>query len=173
MSKKKKQPKKYLFEEVLSFLKHNSDKNFNYKQIGAAMEHNSDGERLELIEVLEGLKQQGFIKETEVGKFQCKDNKQFVNGIIDFTASGTAFVIVSEKDSDIFIREKLFRPFTTTKSGGMGIGAFECREYVRELHGDIQVVSEVEQGSTFTVSLPLRPSITQDLEAPKQGAAHG
>ncbi len=109
MSKKKKQPKKYLFEEVLSFLQHNSDKNFNYKQIGAAMEHNSDSERLELIEVLEGLKQQGFIRETEVGKFQCKDNKQFVNGIIDFTASGTAFVVVSEKDSDIFIPEKKTR----------------------------------------------------------------
>lgn len=106
MSKKKKQPKKYLFEEVLTFLQHNSDKAFNYRQIGAAMEHNTEGERLELVEVLEGLKEQGFVKETEVGKFQCKDNKQFVNGIIDFTQSGTAFVIVAESESDIFIPEK-------------------------------------------------------------------
>jgi putative PEP-CTERM system histidine kinase len=101
------------------------------------------------------------------------------NGSVEITLDardGYAMLQVTDNGKgmdDIFIREKLFRPFTTTKSGGMGIGAFECREYVRELHGDIQVVSEVEQGSTFTVSLPLRPSITEDLEAPKQGAAHG
>ncbi|MHB1231447.1 MAG: XrtA/PEP-CTERM system histidine kinase PrsK [Burkholderiales bacterium] len=74
---------------------------------------------------------------------------------------------------ETFIREKLFRPFATTKSAGMGIGAYECREYVRELSGDIQVVSEVGRGSLFTVSLPLRKSVTQDSPAPIQGAAGG
>jgi putative PEP-CTERM system histidine kinase len=90
-----------------------------------------------------------------------------------------AYAVLVVKDNgkgmdETFLREKLFRPFTTTKSSGMGVGAYECREYVRELHGDIQVVSEVGRGSTFTVSLPLRKSITQDSEAmPKQGAAGG
>lgn len=46
MSKNKK-PKRYLFEEVLDFLKHNDSKTFNYKQLGAAMEINNDAERLE------------------------------------------------------------------------------------------------------------------------------
>lgn len=103
MAKKKKQIKKYLFEEVLAFLQHNSEKTFNYKQIGAAMELNTDGERLELIEVLEALKQQGFVKETEVGKFQIKSSKQFVSGTIDFTQQGTAFVIIGEGEDDVFI----------------------------------------------------------------------
>ena len=49
MSKNKK-TKRYLFEEVLDFLKHNGSKTFNYKQLGAAMEINTDGERLQLIE---------------------------------------------------------------------------------------------------------------------------
>ena len=70
-----------------------------------------------------------------------------------------------------FIREKLFRPFETTKTTGMGIGAHECREYVRELRGEIAVVSQVDFGTTFTVSLPQRKSITEDRELPKQGAA--
>ena len=109
MSKKKKQPKRYLFEEVLAFLRHNAGKQFNYKQIGAAMELNSEGERLELLEVLHGLQSQGFIREPETGKFEVKETKQYLQGIIDFTQQGTAFVTVSEQESDIFI------PFKKTK----------------------------------------------------------
>jgi putative PEP-CTERM system histidine kinase len=53
-----------------------------------------------------------------------------------------------------FIQNKLFRPFNTTKTMGMGIGAFESREYLRELGGSIVVSSVVGQGSRFTVDIP-------------------
>lgn len=102
MSKNKK-PKRYLFEEVLDFLKHNNSKIFNYKQLGAAMEINSDAERLELIEVLTSLKSQGFVLEPETGKYQVKETKQYLTGTIDFTSQGTAFVVHSETDDDVYI----------------------------------------------------------------------
>lgn len=54
-----------------------------------------------------------------------------------------------------FIREKLFRPFTSTKGTGMGIGAYECKEYVQDLSGSIQVSSKPGRGTLFTVRLPL------------------
>ena len=54
-----------------------------------------------------------------------------------------------------FIREKLFRPFTSTKGTGMGIGAYECKEYVQDLNGSIQVSSKPGRGTLFTVRLPL------------------
>ena len=55
-----------------------------------------------------------------------------------------------------FIRTRLFRPFDSTKGqGGMGIGVYESREYIRELKGDIQVKSNPGEGSTFTISLPI------------------
>jgi len=57
--------------------------------------------------------------------------------------------------SQEFIRERLFKPFDSTKSAGMGIGAFESREYIHQLGGTLQVRSAPEQGTTFTVSLPL------------------
>jgi len=57
--------------------------------------------------------------------------------------------------SDEFIRERLFKPFDSTKSAGMGIGAFESREYIHQLGGQLQVRSQPDQGTTFTVSLPL------------------
>lgn len=106
MSRNKK-PKRYLFEEVLDFLKHNDSKAFNYKQLGAAMEINTDGERLELIEVLEALKSQGFAVEREAGKYQVKQaKKEAITGTIDFTTQGTAFVVFSETEEDIFIPPK-------------------------------------------------------------------
>ncbi len=55
-----------------------------------------------------------------------------------------------------FIRERLFRPFDTTKgSSGMGIGAYECREYVRELGGEVEVESEPGKGTRFRIMLPV------------------
>jgi putative PEP-CTERM system histidine kinase len=54
-----------------------------------------------------------------------------------------------------FIRERLFRPFASTKGTGMGIGAYECKEYVQELNGNIQVTSHPGRGTLFTVQLPL------------------
>ena len=57
--------------------------------------------------------------------------------------------------SEEFIRERLFKPFETTKSAGMGIGAFESREYVHELGGQIEVLSRVPLGTTFRIALPL------------------
>ena len=57
-------------------------------------------------------------------------------------------------DAD-FIRERLFRPFASTKGTGMGIGAYECKEYVQELDGSIQVASTPGRGTVFVVRLPL------------------
>ena len=56
---------------------------------------------------------------------------------------------------DTFIRERLFKPFESTKGvDGMGIGAYQAREYVRELNGSLDVASEPGQGTKVTISLP-------------------
>ncbi len=55
-----------------------------------------------------------------------------------------------------FVQQQLFRPFVTTKgAGGMGIGAYQAREYVRTLGGDVEVQSSPGHGTTFSISLPL------------------
>lgn len=57
--------------------------------------------------------------------------------------------------SEEFIRERLFKPFESTKSAGMGIGVFESREYINELGGRLEVSSRPMLGTTFKVILPL------------------
>ena len=57
--------------------------------------------------------------------------------------------------SDEFVRERLFKPFQTTKKAGMGIGAYESFQYVQELGGKIEVNSELDRGTIVTMLLPL------------------
>ena len=55
-----------------------------------------------------------------------------------------------------FLRNRLFRPFDSTKGrSGMGIGAYEAREFVRELGGQLDVQSEPGVGTCFQIRLPL------------------
>jgi signal transduction histidine kinase len=54
-----------------------------------------------------------------------------------------------------FVRERLFRPFDTTKgSKGMGIGAYQARTFVMEAGGSLRVESEPGQGTRFAIRLP-------------------
>jgi putative PEP-CTERM system histidine kinase len=55
-----------------------------------------------------------------------------------------------------FVRDRLFRPFDTTKgSHGMGIGAYQAREFARMAGGDVAVESRPGSGTLFTILLPM------------------
>lgn len=57
---------------------------------------------------------------------------------------------------EYFIRHSLFKPFETTKTGkGMGIGVYQAKDYIDHLGGTITVSSQINVGTTFTISLPL------------------
>lgn len=61
--------------------------------------------------------------------------------------------------SEQFIKNQLFKPFESTKGlTGMGIGAYQSREYVRKLGGSMEVTSQVDHGTCFTIKLPTTPS---------------
>lgn len=74
-------------------------------------------------------------------------------------AGETAVIELSDTGhgmTEEFIRDRLFKPFESTKTAGMGIGVFESREYLREAGGQLEVTSAPGQGTTFRVTLPLR-----------------
>lgn len=62
--------------------------------------------------------------------------------------------------SEAFVRQQLFKPFSTTKSAGMGIGAYESHQYVQELGGKLLVDTREGEGTRITVLLPLMESGT-------------
>jgi putative PEP-CTERM system histidine kinase len=79
---------------------------------------------------------------------------------VDVSQAG-AFITVTVVDTGRgmgadFVRDRLFRPFDTTKgSAGMGIGAHQAREYVRSLGGYVDVQSSPGQGTRFAITLPV------------------
>ncbi|MGE3906709.1 MAG: XrtA/PEP-CTERM system histidine kinase PrsK [Reyranellaceae bacterium] len=74
-------------------------------------------------------------------------------------ADGRAIVEVEDDGpgmSPDFVRERLFRPFDSTKgSKGMGIGAYQAREYVRSLGGWLEVESQPGRGTRMRIVVPL------------------
>jgi putative PEP-CTERM system histidine kinase len=54
-----------------------------------------------------------------------------------------------------FVRDRLFKPFQTTKATGMGVGVYESLQYVTGLGGRIQVDSTPNAGTHVRVVLPL------------------
>ncbi|MCW3835281.1 XrtA/PEP-CTERM system histidine kinase PrsK [Sphingomonas canadensis] len=52
-----------------------------------------------------------------------------------------------------FIRDKLFKPFVSSKPAGFGVGAFEARQLAQAMGGRIEVSSREGAGSRFRVVL--------------------
>ena len=70
----------------------------------------------------------------------------------------TAQVVIRDHGqgmSAAFVRDGLFQPFHSTKADGFGVGAYEAREIVRAARGRLSVASRPDEGSTFTITLPL------------------
>jgi putative PEP-CTERM system histidine kinase len=70
-----------------------------------------------------------------------------------------AFAWVEVRDTGVgmtpeFVRERLFKPFETTKTSGMGIGVYESSQYVAGLGGRIVVDSTPGVGTGVRVLLP-------------------
>ncbi|THF65527.1 PEP-CTERM system histidine kinase PrsK [Pseudothauera nasutitermitis] len=84
---------------------------------------------------------------------------------------GDGFVAFEVEDSGCgmpaeFIRERLARPFQTTKEGGMGLGVYEASQYIRELGGSLRYHSEEGRGTRAEVRLPrcVRPADADPAE---------
>lgn len=105
------------------------------------------GETDRLAAILRHLLQNALEAAGKGGQVQIGVNARESTAIIEFTDNGAGM-------DDAFVRNELFKPFRSTKERGFGIGAFQCREYAREIGGDLQVISSSGSGTTMRVVLP-------------------
>ena len=83
-----------------------------------------------------------------------RDDQQAIIKVID---NGTGM-------DNKFIAERLFKPFDTTKgNAGMGVGVYEARDYITKYSGSCDVESQLGEGTTFTIKLPLARPKNQPL----------
>lgn len=60
--------------------------------------------------------------------------------------------------SDDFLRNRLFKPFQSTKTKGLGIGLYSCKELADAMGATIDVESELGKGTTFRVRFVSSPA---------------
>ncbi|WP_207479391.1 XrtA/PEP-CTERM system histidine kinase PrsK [Arenibaculum pallidiluteum] len=74
------------------------------------------------------------------------------------TGSGEAVIEVADDGpgmTERFVAEELFRPFSTTKEAGFGLGMFQCRALVEGWGGRLDVESRPGEGTIARITLPL------------------
>ncbi|SFJ80643.1 putative PEP-CTERM system histidine kinase [Sphingomonas sp. NFR04] len=74
------------------------------------------------------------------------------NAIIDVIDRGCGM-------SPGFVRNRLFKPFTSSKPGGFGLGTFEAQQLAQGMGGRITVSSREGQGTRFRVVLRAAPAV--------------
>lgn len=100
--------------------------------------------------------QEACAEDDAVGVELATDDEDIVIDIVD-TGSGM---------SAEFVHDRLFRPFDSSKgTTGMGIGAFEAREFMRDLGGAVEVDSRPGEGTRFRLRFPKAVRVEREESA--------
>lgn len=143
---------KILIEEVLSFL----TKEAEYRSIRISLEASGDVPQIEsdrgkLQEIFLNLINNAFAAMSDGGNLDIKVKKEETDKVLVTVADDGGGV--SEQDL-----KRIFEPFfsTKTKKGGTGLGLSLTQNFVREIGGTMDVESEVDKGTIFIITLPLK-----------------
>jgi signal transduction histidine kinase len=88
----------------------------------------------------------------ETAPIKKNGSLEYVQIVIKDTGRG-----IPDEDLD-----KVFTPFFTTKHEGSGLGLAISHQIVQEHHGNIEVESTKNQGTTFRINLPVNPLHIQE-----------
>jgi ribonuclease R len=98
--------KNVLRDSIILYFENNPNQTADYKQISGILSI-EDGEIRKLVhQVLLGLSRENILREVVRGKFRYakSGSTSTVEGRIDFTARGAAYVIIENRDVDVFIQ---------------------------------------------------------------------
>src|ERR1700753_4149108 len=112
MSKNKKSSSidQVLTQMVLDIFEQNGNTPLNYKQVSAKLNVRDPDARNTILDILreEAFKQ--ILKEVSPGKFQLIELKTFVEGTVDLTNDGSAFIMTDDADeNDIYVAPRKLR----------------------------------------------------------------
>ncbi len=90
--------------------------------------------------------------------YEASDKGGVIN--VSTATDGGSFFMIVQNDGDVIpeeIRDEIFNPNISTKSSGTGLGLAISKKVVALHNGKITFSSNKEEGTTFTVQLPLAP----------------
>ena len=175
MTKKKKTSKKHSFNKlslvkgVMKVFRLNPKKTFNYKQLCKELEIKDDNIRKIIIPILIELHQEDKLIEVQRGRYRYRKAIVTIEGVVEVTAKGNAYVIVEGMDQDIFVRDKFVKNAVTGDRVALSLhSSFKKRKPEGEIteileHVKNQFVGVVEQSEKFAFLLISDPKIHFDV----------
>lgn len=112
MSKKKSthSVKQVLTQMVLDIFDQNENEALNYKQVSAQLNVRDPESRDIILEILKEQTKENILIEASPGKFKSRELKTFIEGKVDLTNDGSAFIVTDdEAETDIFVAPRKLR----------------------------------------------------------------
>jgi len=95
---------------VLDIFEQNGNTPLNYKQVSAKLNIRDPEAREVIFDILKNEAQKQVLKEVAPGKFQLLELKTFVEGTVDLTNDGSAFIVTDDEfENDIFVAPRKLR----------------------------------------------------------------
>src|SRR5665213_2262367 len=112
MSKKKNNSSinRVLTQMVLDIFEQNGNTPLNYKQVAAKLNIHNPEDRDIILDILKDQTFSGVLREFPHGKFQLLELKTCIEGRVDLTNDGSAFIVTDDEfESDIFVAPRKLR----------------------------------------------------------------
>jgi len=113
MSNKKKHSStinQVLTQMVLDIFEQNGNTPLNYKQVSAKLNVRDPDAKYTILDILKEEAFKQVLKEVSPGKFQLIELKTFIEGKVDLTNDGSAFIVTDDDDeNDIFVAPRKLR----------------------------------------------------------------
>ena len=112
MSKKKSSSSisKVFTQLVLDIFEQNGNTPLNYKQVAAKLNVRDPDDRDVIFDILKEETKKGTLKELAPGKFRLHELKTFIEGRVDLTNDGSAFIVTDDEfENDIFVAPRKLR----------------------------------------------------------------
>jgi ribonuclease R len=95
-----------LLQQIVAIFDKNPTQSFNYKQLSKAFGYKDISNKRLIGIVLDELVHQGKLYETKRGQYRLKSSENFIEGTVDMTARGAAYILIEGSDTDIYIHPK-------------------------------------------------------------------
>lgn len=95
-----------LLHQIIAVFDKNPGKSLTYKQISNAFGFKDISNKKLIGVILDELVAQNKLYETQRGKYSLKSGGSFIEGKVDMTSRGAAYIIVDDSDSDIYISSR-------------------------------------------------------------------
>lgn len=169
--------------QVMGIFTRNPKKLFNYKQLAKQLLLNEQSDRDMISNALHNLAGQGLLIQVEKGKFRLKERAGYINGTIDMTNHGYAFLTSDEIEQDVFIsRSNLARALDGDL---VKVHIYPKKKNDNRLSGEVIEIIEraretfvgiVEVSANYAFLLPDSGKMPFDIFIPHEklgGAEHG